>query len=166
MTDLHKDTADPLAEDWVGAVDLGPLAATLGFALRRAQAAVTADFVKVFAEEEIRPSQFAVLTVLRHNPGLRQAQISFALGIQRTNFVPLIDELARRGLAERRRVPGDRRAAALFLTRDGAATLDRLETMARGHEARLAARAGGPEQHAALLALLRRISDRGLDPER
>jgi len=156
--------ADPLPDPWVGAVDLGPLVMTLGFALRRAQAAVAQDFAKSFGPEEIRPSQFAVLTVLRHNPGLRQTQVSFALGIKRTNFVPLIDELERRGLAERRRVPGDRRAAALFLTREGAGVLDRLEAIAREHEARFAARVG-VEQHAALLGLLSRISDRGFDAE-
>src|SRR5579859_490003 len=157
----HDEDTDPLSDDWAGAVDLGSLAATLGFALRRAQAAVTADFARCFAEEEIRPSQFAVLTVLRHNPGLRQTQVSFALGIKRTNFVPLIDELERRALAERRRVPGDRRAAALFLTRDGATVLDRLQAIAREHEARFVERAGGTDEHATLLRLLRRISDRG-----
>jgi DNA-binding MarR family transcriptional regulator len=143
----------------VSAVDLGPLPTTLGFALRRAQASVAADFARAFADEEIRPSQFAILTVLRHNPGLRQAQVSFALGIQRTNFVPLIDELERRGLAERRRVQGDRRAAALFLTSDGAATLDRLEILARAHEARFAARVGAAD-FSTLIALLRRVAER------
>ena len=149
---------EPGAESWVGAVDLGPLATTLGFALRRAQVAVAADFADHFRREEIRPSQFAVLTVLRHNPGLRQTQVSFALGIKRTNFVPLIDELERRGFAERRRVPGDRRAAALFRTREGDAMLDRLEAIAREHEGGFIARLGATD-HARLLALLRRIGD-------
>ena len=108
------------APDGVGVVDMGPLARWIGFALRRAQAAVAEDFSCRFGAEDIRASQFAVLMVLRQNPGLRQAQVSFALGIERTNFVPLFDELERRGLAERRRVPGDRRAAALFLSEDGA----------------------------------------------
>ena len=93
MTMMQHDDDDGISDGWVGAVDLGPLAATLGFALRRAQAVVTADFVRSFGPEEIRPIQFAVLSVLRHNPGLRQTQVSFALGIKRTNFVPLIDEL-------------------------------------------------------------------------
>jgi DNA-binding MarR family transcriptional regulator len=169
MTMMQHDddapSAEPAMSDWVGAVDLGPLAAGLGFALRRAQAAVAEDFSERFAAEEIRPNQFAVLTVLRHNPGLRQTQVSFALGIQRTNFVPLIDELERRGLAERRRVPGDRRAAALFLTREGAATLDRLEAMSRDHTARFVARAGGAEKFSTLLALLQRVADRSFDAE-
>ena len=164
MTQIGDDAADPAAmpDVWVGAVDLGPLGRTLGFALRRAQAAVAEDFAARFAAEAIRPIQFAVLTVLRHNPGLRQTQVSFALGIKRTNFVPLIDELEQRGLAERRRVPGDRRAAAMFLTRAGAMLLDRLEAIARTHEARFAARVGA-EAHAKLLTLLAQVAERGLD---
>jgi DNA-binding MarR family transcriptional regulator len=160
----HDDDASAQAA-WAGAVDLGPLADGLGFALRRAQAAVAEDFSARFAHEDIRPSQFAVLTVLRHNPGLRQTQVSFALGIQRTNFVPLIDELERRGLAERRRVPGDRRAAALFLTQEGATVLDRLEAIARDHAARFVARVGGAEQFSTLVGLLRMVADRGLEEE-
>jgi len=161
----HDDDASPAPppESWVGAVDLGPLAAELGFALRRAQAAVAEDFSARFGPEDIRPAQFAVLTVLRENPGLRQTQVSFALGIQRTNFVPLIDELERRGLAERRLVPGDRRAASLFLTREGSATLDRLEAFSRDHAARFAARVGGAEKFATLLGLLRLVAERGLE---
>ncbi len=99
MMQHDDDTPESGLESWVGAVDLGPLAEGLGFALRRAQAAVAEDFSRRFGPEDIRPSQFAVLTVLRQNPGLRQTQVSFALGIKRTNFVPLIDELERRGLA-------------------------------------------------------------------
>jgi DNA-binding MarR family transcriptional regulator len=149
---------------WVGPVELGPLARGVGFALRRAQAAVAEDFAARFGPEDITPSQYAVLSVLRINPGLRQSQVGFAVGIKRTNFVPLLDALEQRGLAERRRVPGDRRAAALFLTRGGAAMLDRLDVLAQAQEARFVARLGGPDNHAALLALLHRMADRSLDP--
>jgi DNA-binding MarR family transcriptional regulator len=154
---------DVLPPEPSGAVDPGPLATTLGFALRRAQAAVAQDFLACFAGESIRPTQFAVLTVLKHNPGLRQSQVSFALGIKRTNFVPLFDELERRGLAERRRVSGDRRAAALFLTAAGAEMATRLEALARTHEERFAARLG-PLERPVLLGLLARIADRTFDP--
>lgn len=158
----RDDGADDMPDLWAGAVDLGALGRSLGFALRRAQAAVAEDFAARFGPEDIRPIQFALLTVLRHNPGLRQTQVSFALGVKRTNFVPLLDELTGRGLAERRQVPGDRRAAALFLTRDGAALLDRLEGLARAHEARFAARIGAAD-YATLLGLLHRVADRALD---
>jgi DNA-binding MarR family transcriptional regulator len=150
---------------WVGAVDLSALDRGIGFVLRRAQAAVAEDFARSFGRDGLRPIQFAVLTVLRHNPGLRQSQVSFALGIKRTNFVPLLDELERKGLAERRRVPGDRRSAALFLTKAGTATLDRLAPVMAAHEARFLDRAGGADNHAMLIGLLSRIADRSFDAD-
>jgi DNA-binding MarR family transcriptional regulator len=139
------------------AVDLGPLATMLHHALRTAQAQVLEELQASFAAEDMRPLPFAILVVLARNPGLRQIQVGFALGIQPTNLVPLIDGLEQRGLAERRVVPGDRRARGLFLTKLGTETLARLEARAAAHESRLAERLGpgGREQ---LLALLHRLA--------
>lgn len=158
------DPAPPPATADEPAIDLGPLAAMLFHALRRAQTGVLDALHDEFAAEDMRALPFAMLVVLRHNPGLRQTQLGFALDIQPTNLVPLIDGLERSGLAERRPVPGDRRARGLFLTRLGAETLARLEARATAAEARLAARLdpGGRDQ---LLALLRRLSDPAFDPE-
>jgi DNA-binding MarR family transcriptional regulator len=149
------NTPPPANDD--AAIDLGPLAAMLHHALRDAQAQVLEELQASFAVEDMRPLPFAILVVLARNPGLRQIQVGFALGIQPTNLVPLIDGLEQRGLAERRVVPGDRRARGLFLTKLGAETLARLEANAAAHEARLAERLGpgGREQ---LLSLLRRLA--------
>jgi DNA-binding MarR family transcriptional regulator len=59
-------------------------------------------FFRTFADVRIRPAQFSVLTVLERNPGLKQTKVASVLGIMRTNFVVLLDELERRGFAERR----------------------------------------------------------------
>jgi DNA-binding MarR family transcriptional regulator len=142
----------------IPAVRPGGLAGQIGFALRRAQAAVLADFQRRMEGEDIRAMQFAVLQVLRHNPGLRQTQVSVSLGIKTTNFVPLFDALERRGLAERRSIAGDRRAKGLFLTHPGAETLERLERIAAEHEAHFTARIG-PDGKAQLLGLLNRLAD-------
>ena len=149
------NTPPPANDD--AAIDLGPLAAMLHHALRDAQAQVLEELQASFAVEDMRRLPFAILVVLARNPGLRQIQVGFALGIQPTNLVPLIDGLEQRGLAERRVVPGDRRARGLFLTKLGAETLARLEARAAAHEARLAERLGpgGREQ---LLSLLRRLA--------
>jgi DNA-binding MarR family transcriptional regulator len=145
-------------------VVLGPLANMLSFALRRAQATVGESFQRSFAAEEIRPILFAIMMVLKHNPGVRQSMASGALGVKRTNFVPLFDELAERGLAERRQVAGDRRAAALFLTEPGQALLDRLEQVAERSEAHFTARLG-TEGRVQLLGLLHRLGDSAFDTE-
>ena len=139
-------------------VDLGPLPRLLGYALRRAQLAVFQDFHRVFAEVDIRPAQFSVLTVLRHTPGLRQSQVSEALGIKRTNFVALFDTLEARGLARRERVADDRRAFALYLTEEGAGLLGRMQALLAAHEKHFIDRIGADGRET-LLALLHRLSD-------
>jgi DNA-binding MarR family transcriptional regulator len=139
-------------------VSLGPLPDLLGYALRRAQLVVFADFIERFAAEDIRPTQYSVLQVLKHNPGLRQTQVSAALGIRRTNFVPLLDGLEQRGLAERRRVEGDRRSFALYLTPQGDALLKRLDRMVREHE-KMFVRRIGPDGKQTMLDLLRKLTD-------
>ena len=157
-------TVDAAADNVLpAAVDLGPLPGLIGYALRRAQLAVFQDFHRHFAEADIRPAQFSVLVVLQHNPGLRATQVATALGIKRTNFVPLFDGLEARGLAERRRVTGDRRASALFLTDSGAEMVARLEGLVARHEAKFAARLG-VEGRFQLMGLLHRLTEAGFDP--
>ena len=140
-----------------GAVNAGMLGGMLSVALRRAQAAVNDDLVARFTATGVRPGHFGILEVLKHNPGLRQGHLSDALGVKRTNLVPLLDMLEARGLIERQAVAGDRRVTALFLTDGGAALLAQLQTMARAHEALLAARLG-PDGRAQLLDLLARLT--------
>ena len=93
-------------------IDLGPLPELIGYVLRRAQLAVFQDFFAAFAPFDIRPAQFSVLTIIERNPGLTQTQVAEALGIKRTNFVGMLDELEKRGLAERRQAR-DKRSYAL-----------------------------------------------------
>src|SRR5687768_11045878 len=106
-------------------IDLGPLPGLIGYVLRRAQMVVFQDFFRTFARFGIRPAQFSVLTVIERNPGLRQSEVSAALGIKRTNFVGLLNAIEKRGLAERRPAK-DRRSHALYLTPAGEALMRRM----------------------------------------
>lgn len=123
-------------------LDFGPLERSLGYRLRRAQLRVFEDFGRAFAEVGLRPAQFGVLVVVERNPGLRQSEVASALGIQRTNFVPLLDSLETRGLLERRASREDRRSYALHLTQEGAALLVRALAAHRAHEDKLASLLG------------------------
>ena len=122
-------------------IDLGPLPDLIGYVLRRAQLVVFQDFFAAFAPFDISPAQFSVLTVIERNPGLTQSQVAEALGIKRTNFVGLLDELEARGLAERRQAR-DKRSYALYLTADGAALMRKLKPVLKAHESRMIARLG------------------------
>src|SRR5215831_1388117 len=139
-------------------VDIGALTCLIGYMLRRAQIAVFQDVFRAFAEVGIRPAQFSVLTVIAHNPGRTQSQISAALGIKRTNFVALIDNLERRGLAERRPALNDRRSHALHLTEAGKATVRRLNRMVDKLEAGMIRRIGR-DRRVLLLDLLGRLAE-------
>jgi DNA-binding MarR family transcriptional regulator len=161
MVSTSADDIDEVVET-AGSVDLGPLPTLLGYALRRAQVAVFQDFHSRFAADDIRPAQYSVLKILQLNPGLRQTQVSAALGVKRTNFVPLFDGLEQRGLAERRPVPGDRRASALYLTDAGANLLKRLDAVVAEHERKFVARIG-EQGKAQLIALAQRLQDPALD---
>ena len=137
-------------------VDLGPLPELIGYVLRRAQLAVFQDFFAAFGPFDVRPAQFSVLTVIERNPGLTQSQVAEALGIKRTNFVGMLNELERRGLAERRQAR-DKRSYALCLTADGAALMRKLKPVLKAHESRMVAKLGD-EGREALLALLREVA--------
>ena len=139
-------------------VDIGALTCLIGYMLRRAQIAVFQDVFRAFAEVGIRPAQFSVLTVIAHNPGRTQSQVSAALGIKRTNFVALIDSLERRGVAERRPAPGDRRSHALHLTDAGKAIVRRLNRMVDKLEAGMIRRIGR-DRRVMLLDLLSRLAE-------
>ena len=140
-------------------IDIGALTCLIGYMLRRAQIAVFQDIFRAFAEVGIRPAQFSVLTVIAHNPGRTQSQVSAALGIKRTNFVALIDGLERRGLAERRPAQRDRRSHALHLTDAGKTTVRRLNRMVDKLEAGMIRRIGR-DRRVVLLELLQRLAER------
>ncbi|MCB1534042.1 MAG: MarR family transcriptional regulator [Rhodoblastus sp.] len=121
------------------AAPLGHLDNVLGYVLRRAQVAVFNDFRRTFAGYDLRPTQYAVLSILAEHPGMRQGDVSAALGIKRTNFVAVLDELERRGLARRKAVAADRRSRALHLTPEGEKLAAEVRRLQDEHEVRLAA---------------------------
>ncbi len=116
-------------------LDLSSLDAIVGYPLRRAQMAVFEDFARRFAGLDLTPAQYSTLAAIGSNPGRKQSEIGGALGIQRPNFVAMMDELERRGLAERARSGSDRRANALALTPKGRALLARARAVQAEQEA-------------------------------
>ncbi len=128
---------DPPVREGAG-VDYGPLDRRIGYLLRRAQIAVFRDFFSAFEAHDIRPGQYSILTVIECNPGLKQGEVSAALGIKRANFVAMIDLLETRKLVRRDPAPGDRRSYALMLTAKGARMMAELHALAERHEQTIA----------------------------
>lgn len=140
-------------EDAGGRVDLGDLPSLSGYMLRRAQFAAFNDFLRFFDDLGIRPVHYGVMTVIDSNPGLKQSQISEALGIKRANLVAILDALERRGIARREAVATDRRSYALRLTEKGTALMKEMRVRAIEHEKRIAG-VIGEEGRRQLLQLL------------
>lgn len=134
-------------------VDLSALQSSAGYRLRRAQIAAFNLFTQFMAEFDVRPTQFAILTVVRDNPGLSQSQISDALGLKRANLVPLLDGLEGRGLLVRTPSVADRRSYCLHLTDDGAVQMRDIQARHDAYETELTAHLGSAGR-TALLALL------------
>ena len=105
--------------------------------LRRAQLAIFNDLTNCLKPFDVRPAQYAVLSVIEANPDINQEQLGDGLGIQRPNLSGLLDELERRNLVRRDRVQHDARSHALRLTADGAARMQKLHEARQEHQRRI-----------------------------
>ncbi|MFE5708646.1 MarR family winged helix-turn-helix transcriptional regulator [Rhodococcus koreensis] len=118
-------------------LDLSYLESTIGYAIKRAQIAVSRDIHGAFDELQVTAVQFSVLSAVADNPGASQAALAAALGVERPRMVPVIDSLEARGVVRRVVDPDDRRSRRIHLTSEGKATLDQLMIRFEEHERRV-----------------------------
>lgn len=85
----------------------------------------------------IRPAHAGILRFVARMPGSNQQSLARFLRVLPSRMVLLIDQLAKRGLVERRRSTTDRRHSELVLTQKGKRTLSKLSRIAMAHEAAL-----------------------------
>ena len=139
-------------------LDRGILPSLLGYALRRAQSAVFADFAGAFAGagEALTPGEFGLLVLVDRNQGLSQMALARALGIDRSTLVPILNRLQVRGFLVRRASPTDGRTHALGLTPAGKKALTRFSKLVREHEKRIASDLSAAETRT-LINLLEKV---------
>jgi DNA-binding MarR family transcriptional regulator len=99
-----------------------------GFLLNWIGARSRARFLQALTELDLHPREFAVLNIIASHPGVTQHAIGEKADVDPSTMVALLDGLERRGLAERRAHPDDRRKRAVHLTPKGE------EVLARGRE--------------------------------
>jgi DNA-binding MarR family transcriptional regulator len=138
-------------------VQFGPLGHWVGFNLRMAQEATFQAFSRRSQAIGESPGRFATLTLIARNPGISQTALSLANGRDKSSVTPVVEDLVRRGLLERKRERSDRRAYRLNLTAAGKKTLIELTRCARRHERKLDAIIGRAERKR-FLATLKRIA--------
>lgn len=108
----------------VGTVDIGPLRDSLGFLLRMAQ---LQTFEHYFTEGSfaLKLGEFSVLTLILHNPGIRQGVLAQRLMIKRAHMTKLIRTMEKSGYVERTIPDEDRRSVTLRLTPEGREATER-----------------------------------------
>ena len=129
----------------------------VGYRLRRAATVFMTDFRRAMGDSPVRPVLFAMLAIVAENPGINQTSLGRALGIQRANLVPLVNELLERALIERQPAANDKRAFALVLSDAGRDMLTTCTARINAHEERMLARLSAAER-TQLLDLLARIN--------
>ncbi len=86
---------------------------------------------EVLAEQELHRGQYALLAALDQFGLLSQTDLSERSGLDRSDIVRWVDDLAARGLVERTRDPDDRRRNVVSITGKGRRLLTRLDVRLR-----------------------------------
>jgi DNA-binding MarR family transcriptional regulator len=138
-------------------INFGPLAYWVGFNLRMAQEATFQAFSRRSQEVGESPGRFATLTIIARNPGISQTELSHANGRDKSSLTPVVEDLVRRGLVERKRMNSDRRTYRLKVTPAGKKVLTQLTRCARQHE-RILDTIIGRRDRTSFLRILKRIA--------
>src|SRR5476651_867980 len=144
-------------ETIASAINFGPLAYWIGFNLRMAQEAAFQAFSRRSQEVGESPGRFATLTLIARNPGISQTELSHANGRDKSSLTPVVEDLVRRGLVERKRMRDDRRTYRLNVTPAGKKTLIQLTRCARRHERNIDGIIG-PRDRKRFIQILKRIA--------
>jgi DNA-binding MarR family transcriptional regulator len=147
---------DAAAEAVVEKIDTSFLETLLGYNARRASLAVIEVFLERMAPFGLRPVDFSVLSLIRHNPGITSRQLCSTLGILPPNLVGMVNGLEKRELIVRRPHPRDGRAMALYLAPAGEQLMQAAEPTAARLEAEVAQRLSAAELRT-LLKLLKKV---------
>jgi DNA-binding MarR family transcriptional regulator len=133
------------------------LNADLGFLLSRASGLVVRASNAALATEGLRVRQYSVLVLACDAAdGMSQRELAQVLGLDPSQVVALVDELADAGLVERRPDPADRRTRLVVATPAGRRT--RRTAAARVAEAAVEPlRSLTEEEHGTLQRLLGRV---------
>jgi DNA-binding MarR family transcriptional regulator len=113
---------------------LGLLEDRIGFHLRLAQNASFKAFKKKTGEADLKPGWFAVLSLIHDNPGITPLVLSRASGRDKSTITPVLRDLQRNRLIDRKTVPADKRSYTLSLTKAGKARLAELTQHALEHD--------------------------------
>lgn len=99
--------------------DQSALLELVGYNIRRAYLVIQALFDEEMEKHDLRQAEFAVLSIVRGNPGINQRALADALAVAPPNLATLLDRLEARGLLARQRSTEDKRVQHVALTAQG-----------------------------------------------
>jgi len=111
-------------------IDTSYLETLLGYNARRAALTIINHFMEQMTAFDLRPADFSVLSLIRHNPGITSSQLCSALNILKPNLAVFLKNFETRKLVKRKPHPTDGRAMGLTLTSAGEKLMAKAESIA------------------------------------
>ncbi len=128
-----------------------------GFMIRRAHQIAVSLFLEETGALNITTTQYGILFILRHRPGIDQVSVAKLLGLDRSTTGMVVNKLEQAGLIGRGVGLRDRRRRSLELTPTGKTMLARLAGPAERAQARVLA-ALTPRERTQFLDMLDRLT--------
>ena len=110
-------------------LDTTHLESLVGYNTRRAALHIINDFMQSMKTYHLRPTEFSVLSLILHNPGITSRQLCASLTILPPNLVVILKQFEKRELVTRSSHPTDGRAFGLSLTPKGVQLVEEAETL-------------------------------------
>jgi DNA-binding MarR family transcriptional regulator len=131
---MKKAAREPEAKSGTLSVGDKTLRSFHGYQMKRTFNVIQSDLSRTLKPFNLRMLTYTALVLIVDNPGLRQSQLADAMDIERPNLVLIVDELERRELIIRDRLPNDRRAYALKVTLAGRQLCEKTIVAVKAHE--------------------------------
>lgn len=145
-----------MSQEEIDRLSLGSMEDLLAYRLRSAQYLLFTVHAEVFNRYRITPGLYGILIAIRYNPGCSQIAVCNRLNIDSSAMVTALDKLQKLGFVERRPSPNDRRQRALYMTEQGNAAMQEIETEVAKQEESLLTDFS-PSERATLMQLLERF---------
>ena len=136
-------------------VDFSTLDGLVGFQVRQAQLQVFNHFRKTVGATGITPGQAGILILIRNNPGISQAALARAIGVERATLGQIITDMQAKSWVERHPSNSDKRSYALTLSLSGRTFLEQVLEKITAHEEDLTAHLSTKERREFLRLLLK-----------